>query len=138
VLQTVRHLGERGIRVIVLQLGATDLTSPAGKLLLSMLATVAEMKHDFLVERTQVGRARARAEGKRLGKPSHTTPEQRAGIRRSSVRVNRSARWHERIRFQKPISSTFGQVPSRINWQDGGGIDRRRERRTKAALPARC
>ncbi|KVH13889.1 MULTISPECIES: recombinase family protein [Burkholderia] len=82
VLQTVRHLGERGIRVIVLQLGATDLTSPAGKLLLSMLAAVAEMERDLLVERTQAGLARARAEGKRLGRPSKTTPEQRAEILR--------------------------------------------------------
>lgn len=80
VLQTVRHLGERGIRVIVLQLGATDLTSPAGKLLLSMLAAVAEMERDLLVERTQAGLARVKAEGRKLGRPSKTTPEQRAEI----------------------------------------------------------
>lgn len=82
VLQTVRLLGERGIRVIVLQLGTTDLTAPAGKLLLSMLAAVAEMERDLLVERTQAGLARARSEGKTLGRPSKTTPEQRAEIRR--------------------------------------------------------
>ena len=81
VLQTVRLLGERGIKVIVLQLGTTDLTSAAGKLLLSMLAAVAEMERDLLVERTQAGLARAKAEGKTLGRPSKTTPEQRAEIR---------------------------------------------------------
>lgn len=64
----------------MLQLGATDLTSPAGKLLLSMLAAVAEMERDLLVERTQAGLARAKAEGKRLGRPSKTTPEQRVEI----------------------------------------------------------
>lgn len=80
VLQTVRHLGERGIKVIVLQLGATDLTSTAGKLLLSMLAAVAEMERDLLIERMQAGLARARAEGKKLGRPSKTTPEQRREI----------------------------------------------------------
>jgi len=31
ILQTVRQLGEHGIKVIVHQLGNTDLTSPAGK-----------------------------------------------------------------------------------------------------------
>ncbi len=82
VLQTVRQLGERGIKVIVLQLGAADLTAPAGKLLLSMLAAVAEMERDLLVERTQAGLARARLEGKTLGRPSKTTPEQRAEIQR--------------------------------------------------------
>lgn len=81
VLQTVRQLGERGIKVIVLQLGNTDLTSPAGKLLLSMLAAVAEMERDLLVERTQAGLQRAKAEGKTLGRPSKTTPEQRGDIR---------------------------------------------------------
>ncbi|HYD63425.1 MAG TPA: recombinase family protein [Noviherbaspirillum sp.] len=80
VLQTVRQLGERGIKVIVLQVGSTDLASPAGKLLLSMLAAVAEMERDLLVERTQAGLSRAKAEGKRLGRPSKTTPEQRIEI----------------------------------------------------------
>ena len=82
VLQTIRALEQRSIKVIVTQLGQTDLTSPAGKLLLSMLAAVAEMERDLLVERTQAGLARARAEGKRLGRPSKTTPEQRAEILR--------------------------------------------------------
>src|SRR5665647_1183420 len=76
ILQTVRQLGERNIKVVVLQLGTTDLTSPAGKLLLSMLAAVAEMERDLLVERTQAGLARAKAEGRTLGRPSKTTPEQ--------------------------------------------------------------
>jgi DNA invertase Pin-like site-specific DNA recombinase len=80
VLQTVRQLGERGIKVVVLQLGTTDLTSAAGKLLLSMLAAVAEMERDLLVERTQAGLQRAKAEGKTLGRPSKTTPAQRAEI----------------------------------------------------------
>ncbi|HJV26719.1 MAG TPA: recombinase family protein [Aromatoleum sp.] len=82
VLQTVRQLGERGIKVVVLQLGDTDLTAPAGKLLLSMLAAVAEMERDLLVERTQAGLARARAEGRTLGRPTKTTPEQRTEILR--------------------------------------------------------
>ena len=82
VLQTIRTLSDRGIKVIVLQLGSTDLTSPAGKLLLSMLAAVAEMERDLLIERTQAGLARAKSEGKTLGRPSKTTPAQREEIRR--------------------------------------------------------
>jgi DNA invertase Pin-like site-specific DNA recombinase len=81
VLQTVKHLGERGIKVVVHQLGNTDLTSAAGKLLLTMLSAVAEMERDLLVERTQSGLQRAKAEGKALGRPSKTTPEQRNEIR---------------------------------------------------------
>ncbi|MBE8907105.1 recombinase family protein [Enterobacter asburiae] len=80
VLQTIRALAERNIRVIVHQLGTTDLTSAAGKLLLSMLAAVAEMERDLLIERTQAGLARAKAEGKKLGRPSKIAPEARRAI----------------------------------------------------------
>jgi len=80
VLQTVKQLGEMGVKVVVLQLGNTDLTSPAGKLLLMMLSAVAEMERDLLVERTQAGLARVKAEGKTLGRPSKTSPEQRQAI----------------------------------------------------------
>ncbi|WP_390899714.1 recombinase family protein [Pseudomonas arsenicoxydans] len=47
VLQTVRNLGPSNIKVVVYQLGSADLSSPTGKLLLSMLATVAEWKENF-------------------------------------------------------------------------------------------
>jgi DNA invertase Pin-like site-specific DNA recombinase len=80
VLQTVRALADRNIKVIVHQLGTTDLTSAAGKLLLSMLAAVAEMERDLLVERTQAGLSRAKAEGKRLGRPSKIGSEARRTI----------------------------------------------------------
>jgi len=80
VLQTVKELGTKGVKVIVHQLGNTDLTSPAGKLLLMMLSAVAEMERDLLVERTQAGLARAKAEGKILGRPPKTNDIQRSEI----------------------------------------------------------
>lgn len=83
VLQTVRLLAARGIRVIVNQLGSTDLGSPAGKLLLSMLAAVAEMERDLLIERTQAGLGRAKAEGKVLGRPRKIASETQSEILRA-------------------------------------------------------
>lgn len=80
VLATVRLLAEMKVEVMVLQLGKTDLSSAAGKLLVMMLAAVAEMERDLLVERTQAGLARARAQGKTLGRPTKTTPEQRLAM----------------------------------------------------------
>jgi len=80
VMQTVRKLADRNIKVIVHQLGTTNLTSAAGKLLLSMLAAVAEMERDLLIERTQAGLSRAKAEGKKLGRPSKIAPEARMAI----------------------------------------------------------
>ena len=49
-------------------------------MMLTMLAAVAEMERDLLVERTHAGLARAKSEGKTLGRPSKTTTEQRAEI----------------------------------------------------------
>lgn len=77
---TLKNLKARQIKVIVLQLGDLDLTSAAGKLMLSMLAAVAEMERDLLVERTQAGLARAKAEGKTLGRPVKTSDSQRQQI----------------------------------------------------------
>jgi len=79
---SIKMLAARGIEVIVLQLGKLDLTSAAGKLMLTMLAAVAEMERDLLVERTQSGLARAKAEGKTLGRPTSTTAEQRMAMLR--------------------------------------------------------
>lgn len=80
VQQTVRTLGQKGIRVVVHSLGNQDLTSSTGKLLLTMLAAVAEMERDLLIERTQAGLARAKAQGRQLGRPLKTTAEQRSQI----------------------------------------------------------
>lgn len=81
VMQTIKALTARGIRVKVLALGDTDLTSTAGKAVVGILAVVAEMERDMLVERTQAGLARAKAEGRQLGRPSKTTDADRAAIR---------------------------------------------------------
>jgi DNA invertase Pin-like site-specific DNA recombinase len=78
---TIKHLRERNIEVVVLQVGKLDLTSPAGKMMLTMLAAVAEMERDLLIERTHAGLERAKAEGKTLGRTPKTTPEQQAEMK---------------------------------------------------------
>jgi len=80
--QTLRHLEERGVSVIVLQLGKTDLTSSTGKLIRKVLGAVADMERDLLIERTQAGLARAKAEGKQRGRRWKTSEGQREEIRR--------------------------------------------------------
>lgn len=72
---TIELLADRGIKVHCLQLGGTDLTSPAGKMTMTVLAAVAEFERDLLVERTQAGLARAKAEGKELGRKKSYSPE---------------------------------------------------------------
>lgn len=76
VRQTVEALAAQGVRVHCLALGGVDLTSPAGKMTMQVLAAVAEFERDLLIERTQSGMARARAEGKHVGRPGALTDAQ--------------------------------------------------------------
>lgn len=82
VQQTVKHFEKAGMRLVVLQLGNLDLTSSAGALMVKVLAAVADFERELIVERTQAGQARARAEGKHMGRPPKTTEEQRSTIRK--------------------------------------------------------
>ena len=45
---------------------------------MGVINAVAEFERDLLVERTQAGLARARAEGKPIGRPMSLSPERRA------------------------------------------------------------
>lgn len=76
VMGIVKRLKGMGCAVKVLQLGDFDLASTAGKMVLATLAAVAEMERDLLVERTNAGLARARREGKTLGRPKALTEAQ--------------------------------------------------------------
>lgn len=80
VLCVMRRLEEAECSVKVLQFGDLDLTSPAGRLVLTTLAAVAAMERDLLVERTHAGLARALREGKRLGRPPSLTELQRKTV----------------------------------------------------------
>lgn len=78
VRSTVEDLAAQGIRVHCLALGGVDLTSPAGKMTMQVISAVAEFERDLLIERTQAGLERAKAEGKKLGRPVAT--ETRASV----------------------------------------------------------
>ena len=78
---TVERLAEMQVRVHCLALGGADLTSAAGKMTMAVIAAVAEFERDLLIERTHAGLVRAKAQGKKLGRPSSLTPEQQVAVR---------------------------------------------------------
>lgn len=72
----VQELHARGIRINILNMGIADDTS-MGKLMVTMLLAFAEFERDMIVERTQSGKAIARANGKRVdGRPKKFHPAQ--------------------------------------------------------------
>jgi putative DNA-invertase from lambdoid prophage Rac len=78
VAQTVDRLASMGVRVHCLALGGMDLTSPAGRMTMSVINSVAQFERDLLIERTHSGLARAKAAGATLGRPVALDPAQRA------------------------------------------------------------
>jgi hypothetical protein len=68
VLTLVDDLRERGISIVSVREGI-DFSTSVGKFVLAMLASVAEMERNFIVERTQAGLAAARAKGRVGGRP---------------------------------------------------------------------
>jgi putative DNA-invertase from lambdoid prophage Rac len=95
---SVERLAGVGVRVHCLALGGVDLTSPAGKMTMGVIAAVAEFERDLLIERTQSGLRRAKDEGRTLGRPSVLTPVQ-----------------HEEVRTRRAAGVSLGALAKKFN-----------------------
>jgi putative DNA-invertase from lambdoid prophage Rac len=80
VTSTVAKLAEMGVRVHCLALGGMDLTSPAGKKTMGVIAAVAQFERDLFIERTHAGLKQAKAQGTVLGRPSALDDTQWAAV----------------------------------------------------------
>jgi putative DNA-invertase from lambdoid prophage Rac len=69
VMQTVNRLAKIGVRTHCLALGGCDLTSSAGKMIMHVISAMSQFEKDLLIERTLSGQARAKAAGKKFGRP---------------------------------------------------------------------
>ena len=68
VLETVEALKAKGVTVISMREGF-DLSNPTGKLMLTLLAGVAELERENIKARQMAGINKAKAEGRKLGAP---------------------------------------------------------------------
>ena len=68
VLQVTEGLKGKGVHLIIDQLGGMDVTSPAGEMILTVMAGLAKMEREQLKERQLIGIERAKAEGKYKGR----------------------------------------------------------------------
>lgn len=60
-------LNSRGILLVSIE-DKVDASTPSGKLMMNVFASLAEFERDLIIERTRAGREAARAKGKPLGK----------------------------------------------------------------------
>jgi putative DNA-invertase from lambdoid prophage Rac len=77
---TVAKLAGMGVHLHCLALGGVDLTSAAGRMTMGVINAVAQFERDLLIERTQSGLARAKAAGKRFGRPPILSGAQRQDV----------------------------------------------------------
>jgi putative DNA-invertase from lambdoid prophage Rac len=104
---TVGRLAEMGVRVHCLALGGVDLTSPAGKMTMGVIAAVALFERDLLIERTLSGQARAKAEGKTFGRKPVLDSQQR---QKALQRLSDGASISEVAREMKTSRATIMRV----------------------------
>ncbi|MGD0088553.1 MAG: recombinase family protein [Planctomycetota bacterium] len=60
---------------------SVDTTTPLGKMVFTVVAAVAELERSIIVERVKAGVARAKAKGKRLGRPTGSRVDSAAVVR---------------------------------------------------------
>jgi DNA invertase Pin-like site-specific DNA recombinase len=85
--QLADDLTERGVALRILNLGI-DTATPSGKLVYSIIAAVAEMERELLIERTNSGLAASRARGRKGGRKREFSP---AAVRRAQDRYDQGA-----------------------------------------------
>ncbi len=67
-LQLLQEFQEMGVRLIAVK-QTFDTDTPLGRAFFTLAAMFAELEREILIERVRAGMARARAEGKRIGRP---------------------------------------------------------------------
>jgi DNA invertase Pin-like site-specific DNA recombinase len=76
-LNTLAAVTDKGAGFRSLAHAWADTTTPHGRLMLIVLGGLAEFECELIRARTAEGRARAKANGKSLGRPHKLTPHQR-------------------------------------------------------------
>lgn len=75
-LEIAERLNERGTGLRSLAEPWADTTSPAGRMVLTVFAGIAEFERALIHQRTSSGRAAAKARGVRFGRPPKLTADQ--------------------------------------------------------------
>lgn len=102
-LDCFETLRKTGVDLYLDQQGV-DTTTPAGRALFGMAGVFAEFERSMLIERTRVGLDRARAQGKRLGRP--ITPDH---VARRVLELRRAGMGMDRIARELDIGKSVAQ-----------------------------
>jgi DNA invertase Pin-like site-specific DNA recombinase len=106
-LNIVAQIEARGARFKSLAETWADTTTPAGRLMLTVLGGLAEFERSLIAERTGEGRARAVKAGKRLGRRPLLTGVQRAEALRMAHEEKSHAEIGQLLRVSRSTVTRF-------------------------------
>lgn len=109
--ELINHLNEfqsREVRFISYSENM-DLGTPTGKLLFTIIAAMAEFERDLIRERTLAGLARARAQGKKLGRPQK-------GKEKPKPPINKVAELYLKGKSIREMAKELGTTKYWIEW----------------------
>ena len=91
-LELLRELEQIKVRLIAVK-QTFDTDTPLGKAFFTLAAMCAELERSILIERVRAGMARARAEGKRIGRPERAVDLEELGrLRAQGLSIRQIAR----------------------------------------------
>jgi DNA invertase Pin-like site-specific DNA recombinase len=109
-LNVLHHISERGAGFRSVADAWADTTTAHGRLLVTMLAGIAEFERELIKARTGEGRKRAQDRGVRFGRPRKLTPHQR---REALARLDAGETQAEIARTYNVDATTIGRLLQR-------------------------
>lgn len=149
-LEAVKALDDRGVTLISARESWLDTTGPHRTLLVGIFSWVAEQERARLIERTVAGMARARAEGKQIGRPQVNAPRgivlslaesglsQRKIARRLKVSQASVSRVLSQARAQAPAVARSGSSVVSLCRKCGAGMGLLSNGKRPDALCTQC
>jgi DNA invertase Pin-like site-specific DNA recombinase len=107
-LNVLATVAARGAEFRSLRDAWADTTTPHGRLMVTVLAGLAEFERELIVARTSEGRARAKARGVKLGPRFKLSAEQRAYVARERAKGESVRRLARILGVSK---ATIGRIP---------------------------
>ncbi|MGE6895756.1 recombinase family protein [Priestia flexa] len=113
----VHELSGKGIGVVFIK-EQIDFSSPAGKLMFTMLGAIAEFEKDLINERTREGRERAKAKGKHMGRKGQSDKQVQQAIQLFNERKDNGLSVNDIVKLTGVPRSTIYAKSKQISKKD--------------------
>jgi DNA invertase Pin-like site-specific DNA recombinase len=108
----VKDLKSQGIGLAFIK-EQVDFSTPAGKLMFSMLGAIAEFERDLIAERTAEGRERAKAQGKHMGRVGKAEKDVKKALKLYAKRETNGLSVNDIVKMTGvPRSTIYAKVKS--------------------------